>query len=170
MTANANRMCLIIGSPPDGWCIHFAIPLGRRQSAITCATSAIPPALALIRLHISDTLADAITLGFRDCREDREYELADTVASGVAAQVDHVQRDAAVFQILQHSERIEGGAEHAVKLGGNDHVAPGEPLPELAAFRTFGERDAARDAGLHDDVGKRAATLHGPAIELALLD
>jgi hypothetical protein len=65
-------------------------------------------------------------------REDGEYQLADAIAGDVAAEVDHVQADAALLQLPEYVQRIEGGTEHAVELGGDHHVAGCNPASSAA--------------------------------------
>jgi hypothetical protein len=56
--------------------------------------------LRLLWSHFSgDPLAGVVALRLGDRREDREHQLADTVAGHVAAEVDHVQRDAARLEL-----------------------------------------------------------------------
>src|ERR1043166_2718908 len=44
------------------------------------------------------------------------------VAGDVAAEIDHVQADALLLQTFKHAQRVQG-AEHAVELRRDDHVA-----------------------------------------------
>ena len=57
-------------------------------------------------------------------------QLGHAVAGRVAAQVDHVQRDPGLLQLAE--ERIEGGAEHAIELRRDDHVA--RPPPSFRSY------------------------------------
>jgi hypothetical protein len=65
-------------------------------------------------------------------------ELGDAVSGDVAAEVDHVQADAALLQLAKHVERIEGRAEHAVELGGDHGIARLQGGEQCLAFRAFG--------------------------------
>jgi hypothetical protein len=48
--------------------------------------------------------------------------LGDAVARHVSAEVDHVKRHAALLERLEHVEGIQGGAEAAIQLRGDNHV------------------------------------------------
>jgi len=74
-------------------------------------------------LHVSDALADTIALVLRDSTQDREHQLADAVAADIAAEIDHVQADAVLFELFKRSERIGRGTKCAIELCGNDNVA-----------------------------------------------
>jgi hypothetical protein len=70
----------------------------------------------------------------------RSHEFADPVAGDVAAEIDHVQADAALFQLREHIERIERRAEHAIELRGDDHVAGLDDREQLGAFGPLADR------------------------------
>ena len=74
--------------------------------------------------------------------------LADTVAGDVAAEIDHVQADVLLLQSFEHAERVQGGAEHAVQLRRDDHVAGLQDCEQRLALRPLDERHRAGDAAL----------------------
>jgi len=50
---------------------------------------------------------DTVTLGFGDGRQDGEHQLGYTIAGDIAAEVDHMQSDAAVLQVPEDVQRVE---------------------------------------------------------------
>ena len=69
-------------------------------------TTEIAPPLAQVGLHVPDVLPDTVALRFRCRREDREHQLRNAVTRHVAAEVDHMQTDASVFQSTEDIERV----------------------------------------------------------------
>ncbi len=52
-------------------------------------------------------LASSATLGFCYGRQDRKHELGDTVASHIAAKIDHVERDTNLLELSEDIESIK---------------------------------------------------------------
>jgi hypothetical protein len=83
----------------------------------------IASALALVSLHILYPLTDAVALGFGHSRENSEDQFRNAVSSHVAAEINHVQTDAAPLKLTEHFECIECRAKHAVELRRDHRIA-----------------------------------------------
>jgi hypothetical protein len=99
-----------------------------------------PPALALVALDLGDALARAVALGLGHGGQDGEDELGDTLP--VVSPPRSIMRSPIpdCLSLPQHVERIEGGAEHAVQLGRDHHVAGLEDGQQRRALGPVAER------------------------------
>lgn len=88
----------------------------------------------------------------------------------VAAEIEQVKSDPALAQILDHLQRVEGRAKHAIEFGGDDDIASLEPGDQRPALRPFGHGNGAGDAVLDGYLLERQAVHVGIALELAPLD
>jgi hypothetical protein len=89
------------------------------ERALAAAVDALSRQMAL---HVADALTDAIPLVLGHGAEDREDELADSIAPHVAPEVDHVQADALGTLEEMKDQGIGRAAEHAIELGRDHHI------------------------------------------------
>ena len=83
--------------------VRPAAPEAERDNAAKVA-----PPRPLVGLRLPDALADAVALRFREGGGDRQEQLGQAVARDVAAQVQKVEVDAALFERGDNLERVEG--------------------------------------------------------------
>src|SRR4029077_6438232 len=101
----------------------------------------ILPGAPLMALGVADSLTDPLTLELGDRGENGQNELGDAVAGDVATEIEKPQRDPPTLEIADHVERIPGGSEHPVELGGDHNVAGLEHSDKPCSFRSVAERD-----------------------------
>ena len=62
----------------------------------------------LVRLHLTDALADSIALRLGEGGGDRQEQLGQAIASDVAAEIEQVELDAPRLEAFDDLERVEG--------------------------------------------------------------